>query len=77
MTRLCNAVVKVQDAQTTYAALRQLHLDCLAYFWQLVLYQLNVSKLPLLALIHQNNMSWRSYRIFFWDFSMATSKQTY
>ena len=42
----------------TYAALanhRQPHLDCLAYLSQLVLYQLNVSKLPLLPLIHQNN----------------------
>ncbi len=80
MTRLCNAVVQMQDAQMTYAALanhRQPHLDCLAYLSQLVLYQLNVSKLPLLALIHQNNTSWRSYRMFFRDPSMATSKQTY
>ena len=66
----------------TYAALanhRQPHLDCLAYLSQLVLYQLNVSKLPLLALIYQNNTSWRrrSYRMFFRDPSMATSKQTY
>ena len=80
MTRLCNAVVQMQDAQMTYAALanhRQPHLDCLAYLSQLVLYQLNVSKLPLLALIHQNSTSWRSYRMFFRDPSMATSKQTY
>ena len=64
----------------TYAALanhRQPHLDCLAYLSQLVLHQLNVSKLPLLALIYQNNISWRSYRMFFRDPSMATSKQTY
>ncbi len=64
----------------TYAALanhRQPHLDCLAYLSQLILYQINVSKLPLLALIYQNNMSWRSYRMFFRDPSMATSKQTY
>ncbi len=80
MTRLYNAVVQMQDAQMTYAALanhRQPHLDCLAYLSQLVLYQLNVSKLPLLALIHQNDTSWRSYRMFFRDPSMATSKQTY
>ncbi len=80
MTRLYNAVVQMQDAQMTYAALanhRQPHLDCLAYLSQLVLYQLNVSKLPLLALIYQNNTSWRSYRMFFRDPSMATSKQTY
>ena len=80
MTRLYNVVVQMQDAQMTYAALanhRQPHLDCLAYLSQLVLYQLNVSKLPLLALIHQNNTSWRSYRMFFRDPSMATSKQTY
>ena len=56
---------------------RQPHLDCLAYLSQFVLYQINVSKLPLLALIYQNNMSWRSYRMFFRDPSMATSKQTY
>ncbi|KAL3155929.1 hypothetical protein ABBQ32_012927 [Trebouxia sp. C0010 RCD-2024] len=75
-----NAGKANQDAQMTYAALanhRQPHLDCLAYLSQLVLYQLNVSKLPLLALIHQNNTSWRSYRMFFRDPSMATSKQTY
>ncbi|DBA76442.1 TPA: hypothetical protein ACH3X2_008514 [Trebouxia sp. C0005] len=75
-----NAGKANQDAQMTYAALanhRQPHLDCLAYLWQLVLYQLNVSKLPLLALIYQNNTSWRSYRMFFRDPSMATSKQTY
>jgi len=61
MTRLYNAVVQMQDAQMTYAALanyRQPHLDCLAYLSQLVLYHINVSKLPLLALIYQNNMSW-------------------
>lgn len=72
--------MQVQDAQMTYAALanhRQPHLDCLAYLSQLVLHQLNVSKLPLLALIYQNNLSWRSYRMFFRDPSMATSKQTY
>ena len=72
--------MQLQDAQMTYAALanhRQPHLDCLAYLSQLVLYQINVSKLPLLALIYQNNMSWRSYRMFFRDPSMATSKQTY
>ena len=77
MTRLCNAVVQMQDAQMNYAALahhRQPHYNCLAYLSQLVLYQLNVSKLPLLALIHQNNTSWRSYRMFFGDPSMATSK---
>ncbi|KAL3154758.1 hypothetical protein ABBQ38_011304 [Trebouxia sp. C0009 RCD-2024] len=39
--------------------------------------QINVNKLPLLTLIYQNNMSWRSYRMFFRDPSMATSKQTY
>ncbi|KAL3160455.1 hypothetical protein ABBQ32_010774 [Trebouxia sp. C0010 RCD-2024] len=75
-----NAGKANQDAQMTYAALanhRQPHLDCLAYLSQLVLYQINVSKLPLLALIYQNNMSWRSYRMFFRDPSMATSKQTY
>ncbi len=80
MTDFYNAVVQVQDAQMTYAALanhRQPHLDCLAYLSQLVLYQLNVSKLPLLALIYQNNTSWRSYRMFFREPSMATSKQTY
>ena len=80
MTCLYNVVVQMQDAQMTYAALanhRQPHLDCLAYLSQLVLYQLNVSKLPLLALIYQNNTSWRSYRMFFRDPSMATSKQTY
>ncbi|KAL3144584.1 hypothetical protein ABBQ32_004308 [Trebouxia sp. C0010 RCD-2024] len=47
-----------QEFQTTYAALAnhcQPHLDCLAYLSQLVLYQLNVSNLPLLALIYQNN----------------------
>ncbi|KAL3144573.1 hypothetical protein ABBQ32_004298 [Trebouxia sp. C0010 RCD-2024] len=65
-----NAGKANQDAQMTYATLanhRQPHLDCLAYLSQLVLYQLNVSKLPLLALIHQNNTSWRSYRMFFWN----------
>ncbi|KAL3155924.1 hypothetical protein ABBQ32_012921 [Trebouxia sp. C0010 RCD-2024] len=75
-----NAGKANQDAQMTYAALanhRQPRLDCLAYLSQLVLYQLNVSKLPLLALIYQNNTSWRSYRMFFRDPSMATSKQTY
>ncbi|DBB06101.1 TPA: hypothetical protein ACH3X3_009660 [Trebouxia sp. C0006] len=75
-----NAGKANQDAQMTYAALanhRQPHLDCLAYLSQLVLHQVNVSKLPLLALIYQNNMSWRSYRMFFRDPSMATSKQTY
>ncbi|DBB10688.1 TPA: hypothetical protein ACH3X3_007189 [Trebouxia sp. C0006] len=75
-----NAGKANQDAQMTYAALtnhRQPHLDCLAYLSQLVLHQINVSKLPLLALIYQNNMSWRSYRMFFRDPSMATSKQTY
>ncbi|KAL3156250.1 hypothetical protein ABBQ32_012525 [Trebouxia sp. C0010 RCD-2024] len=75
-----NAGKANRDAQMTYAALanhRQPHLDCLAYLSQLVLYQLNVSKLPLLALIYQNNTSWRSYRMFFRDPSMATSKQTY
>ncbi|KAL3134416.1 hypothetical protein ABBQ38_006478 [Trebouxia sp. C0009 RCD-2024] len=69
-----------QDAQTSYAALanhRQPHLDCLAYLSHLVLYQINVSKLPLLALLYQNKMSWRPYRMFFRDHSMATSKQTY
>ena len=63
----------------TYAALanhRLPHLDCLAYLSQLVLFQMNVCKLPLLALIYHNDMSWRSYRIFFQDPSMATSKQT-
>ncbi len=80
LTCLYNAVMQMQDAQMTYAALanhRQPHLDCLAYLSQLILYQINVSKLPLLALIYQNNMSWRSYRMFFRDPSMATSKQTY
>ena len=80
MTRLYNVVVQMQDAQMTYAALanhHQPHLDCLAYLSQLVLYQLNVSKPPLLALIYQNNTSWRSYQMFFRDPSMATSKQTY
>ncbi len=75
-----SSVMQLQDAQMTYAALanhRQPHLDCLAYLSQLVLHQINVSKLPLLALIYQNNMSWRSYRLFFRDPSMATSKQTY
>ncbi|KAL0021239.1 hypothetical protein WJX79_007883 [Trebouxia sp. C0005] len=75
-----NAGKANQDAQMTYAVLanhRQPHLDCLAYLSQLVLYQINVSRLPLLALIHQKNMSWRSYRMFFRDPSMATSKQTY
>ncbi|KAL3154348.1 hypothetical protein ABBQ32_013828 [Trebouxia sp. C0010 RCD-2024] len=46
-----NAGKANQDAQMTYAALanhRQPHLDCLAYLSQLVLYQINVSKLPLL-----------------------------
>ncbi|DBB00937.1 TPA: hypothetical protein ACH3X1_000851 [Trebouxia sp. C0004] len=74
-----NAGKANQDAQIAYAALashRQPHLDCLAFLSQLVLYQLNVSKLPLLALIYQNT-SWRSYRMFFRDPSMATSKQTY
>ena len=50
-------VMQLQDAQMTYAALanhRQPHLDCLAYLSQLVLYQVNVSKLPLLALIYHN-----------------------
>ncbi|DBA77964.1 TPA: hypothetical protein ACH3X1_009124 [Trebouxia sp. C0004] len=54
-----------QDAQMSYAALanhRQPHLDCLAYLSQLVLYQINVSKLPLLALIYQNNTSWMFFR---------------
>ena len=55
----------------TYAALanhRQPHLDCLAYLSQLVLqHQINVSQLPLLALIYQGDMSWRSYRMFFQD----------
>ena len=49
----------------TYAALtnhRLPHLDCLAYFSQLVLFQMNVCKLPLLALIYHNDMSWRSYK---------------
>ena len=72
--------MQLQDAQMTYVALanhRQPHLDCLAYLSQLVLYQINVSKLLLLALIYQNNTSWRSYWIFFRDPSMATSKQTY
>ena len=72
--------MQMQDAQMTYAALanhRQPHLDCLAYLSQLILYQINVNKLPLLALIYQNNMSWRSYRMFFRDPSMATSKQSY
>ena len=80
MTRLYNAVVQMQDAQMTYAALvnhHQPHLDCLAYLSQLVLHQITVSKLPLLALIYQNNMSWRSYRMFFRDPSTVTSKQTY
>ena len=78
LTRLYNTVMQMQDAQMTYAALtNQPHLDCLAYLSQLVLHQINVSKLPLLALIYQNNMSWRSYWMFFWDPSMATSKQTY
>ncbi|DBA96412.1 TPA: hypothetical protein ACH3X1_015308 [Trebouxia sp. C0004] len=75
-----NAGKANQDAQMTYAALanhRQPHLDCLAYLSQLILYQINVSKLPLLALIYQNNMSWRSYRMFFQDPFMATSKQSY
>ncbi|KAL3144589.1 hypothetical protein ABBQ32_004313 [Trebouxia sp. C0010 RCD-2024] len=75
-----NAGKANQDAQMTYAALanhRQPHLDCLAYLSQLVLYQINVRKLPLLAWIYQNNMSWRSYRMFFRDPAMATSKQTY
>ncbi|KAL3144258.1 hypothetical protein ABBQ32_004031 [Trebouxia sp. C0010 RCD-2024] len=75
-----NAGKANQDAQMTYAALanhRQPHLDFLAYLLQLVLYQFNVSKLPLLALIYQNNTSWRSYRMFFRDPSTATSKQTY
>ena len=53
------------------------HLDCLAYLSQLVLLQMNVCKLPLLVLIYHNDMSWRSYRMFFRDPSMATSKQTY
>ncbi len=73
-------VMQLQDAQMTYAALanhRQPHLDCLAYLSQLVLHQINVSKPPLLALIYQNNMNWRSYRMFFRDPSMATNKQTY
>ena len=73
-------VMQVQDAPMTYAALanhRQPHLDCLAYLSQLVLHQINVSKLRLLALIYQNNMSRRSYRMSFRDPSMATSKQTY
>ncbi|KAL3140063.1 hypothetical protein ABBQ38_004343 [Trebouxia sp. C0009 RCD-2024] len=39
--------------------------------------KMNVCKLPLLALIYHNDMSWRSYRMFFRDPSMATSKQTY
>ena len=72
--------MQVQDAQTTYAALanhHQPHLDCLAYLSQLVLHQMNVSKLPLLALIYQGNFSWRSYRMFFRDPSMAMSKQSY
>jgi len=80
LTRLYNTVMQMQDAQMTYAALanhRQPHLDCLAYLSQLVLHQINVSKLPLLALIYQNNMCWRSYRVFFRDPSMTTSKQTY
>ncbi|KAL3138358.1 hypothetical protein ABBQ32_006161 [Trebouxia sp. C0010 RCD-2024] len=80
LVRPFRCVMQLQDAQMTYAALanhRQPHLDCLAYLSQLVLYQINVSKLPLLALIYQNNMSWRSYRMFFRDPSMATSKQTY
>ncbi|KAL3134308.1 hypothetical protein ABBQ38_006570 [Trebouxia sp. C0009 RCD-2024] len=75
-----NAGKANQDAQMTYAALanhRQPHLDCLAYLSQLILYQINVSKLPLLALIYQNNMSWRSYRMFFRNPSMATRKQSY
>ena len=48
--------MQVHDAQTTYAALanhRQPRLDCLAYLWQLVLHQMNVSKLLLLALIYR------------------------
>ena len=80
LVRPFRCVMQLQDAQMTYAALanhRQPHLDCLAYLSQLVLYQVNVSKLPLLALIYQNNTSWRSYRMFFRDPSMATSKQTY
>ncbi|DBA77959.1 TPA: hypothetical protein ACH3X1_009119 [Trebouxia sp. C0004] len=80
LVRPFRCVMQLQDAQMTYAALanhRQPHLDCLAYLSQLVLYQINVSKLPLLALIYQNNMSWRSYRMFFRDPSMVTSKQTY
>ena len=80
LTRPFRYVMQLQDAQMTYAALanhRQPHLDSLAYLSQLVLYQINVCKLPLLALIYQNNMSWRSYRMFFRDPSMATSKQTY
>ena len=80
LVRPFRCVMQLQDAQMTYAALanhRQPHLDCLAYLSQLVLYQINVSKLPLLALIYQNNMSWRFYRMFFRDPSMATSKQTY
>jgi len=80
LPRLYNTVMQMQDAQMTYVALanhRQPHLDCLAYLSQLVLHQINVSKLPLLALIYQNSMSWRSYRMFFRDPSMATSKQTY
>ncbi|KAL3135421.1 hypothetical protein ABBQ32_007604 [Trebouxia sp. C0010 RCD-2024] len=69
-----------QDAEMTYAALanhRLQHLDCLAYLSQLLLFQMNGCKLPLLALIYHNNMSWRSYGMFFRDPSMATSKQTY
>ena len=80
LTCLYNSVMQMQDAQMTYAAStnhRQPHLDCLGYLSQLVLHQINVNKLPLLTLIYQNNMSWRSYRMFFRDPSMATSKQTY
>ena len=72
--------MSLQDAQMTYAALanhRLPHLDCLAYLSQLVLFQMNVCKVPLLALIYHNDMSWRSYRMFFQDPSMATSKQIY
>ena len=80
LTCLHNAGMQMQYAQMTYAALayhRQPHLDCLAYLSQLTLYQNNVSKLPLLALIYQNNISWRSCRMFLRDPSIAMNKQRY
>ena len=81
---LCAAAVKLpsflQDGQTTYGALashKQPMLDSLVYLGQHILYQLNITGIPLLQLIFQNDTSWRSYRVFHRDPSTAQDKQSY